>query len=552
MKEKIKIGVLLKDHTIKIWQYRILEKLHNSEFSELVLVIESDGNTAKSNSGNYSAMYRFHERLDRWLYKDRFDYDTEIDFSKMAGGIPVSGDSLREDSSGEKKLDAPGSRLADYNIDIILNLGFVLLNDDLLKIAKYGVLSFNVGDKRSIISTPDVYWELVEKIPEIGCTVTLMQNGLTNIIYKSSVSTFSNSIHINRNRIYSLAALIIPRIINGLFNEGESYLDRLINKYEYDLKIYNSKLYESPSSIKAFINLILIFTNSLIRKIVYLKNEKWFLICKINTTEQPFPATLSKFDILSAPSGRYWADPFAVNRDGNFYIFIEEYLYKTAKAHLSVLQLDKDGSLLNSEVIIKKPYHLSYPMVFSFEGKYFMVPETKSERNIQLYKCTRFPDKWEFSMNLMENVAAVDSTLFFHNHKWWLFTSIDEMEHPDLTHNELFLYYTDDLFSGHWKSHPGNPIVTEISTSRCAGRIFNHKGKIFRPSQDCSGGYGRAFNLNQITNLTESEYEEKLVTKVEPDWDKQLVGMHTFNLDNNIIVLDACTRRKRFNFHPHR
>ncbi len=138
---------------------------------------------------------------------------------------------------------------------------------------------------------------------------------------------------------------------------------------------------------------------------------------------------------------------------------------------------------------------------------------------------------------------------YFHDNKWWLFTSIDEMEHPELTYNELFLFYSDDLFSGHWKNHPANPIVTEISTSRCAGRIFNHDGKIFRPSQDCSGGYGRALNLMQITKLSESEYEENLVTKVEPDWDKRLVGMHTFTLDKNIMVLDACTRRRRFNFH---
>lgn len=178
-----------------------------------------------------------------------------------------------------------------------------------------------------------------------------------------------------------------------------------------------------------------------------------------------------------------------------------------------------------------------------------MAPETKSERSIQLYECTRFPDKWEFSMNLMENISAVDSTLYFHDDKWWLFTSIDEMEHPGLTYNELFLFYSDDLFSRQWKSHPANPIVTDIGTSRCAGRIFNHNGKIFRPSQDCSGGYGRALNLMQITKLSESEYEENLVIKVEPDWDKRLVGMHTFNLDRNIMVLDACSRRKRFNFH---
>lgn len=549
MKEKIKIGVLLEGRNLKLWEYRILEKLCNSEFSELVLLIEMNGNSEKSNSGNDSAMYRFHEKLDRWLYKGRFDYDKEIDLSNLVEGIPVIPNNLSEENSGENEARAPHSKIYDYDIDVILNFGFDLLNEDLLKVPRYGVWSYNVGDKRSIMGNPDVYWELVGKILEIGCTVSMTQNEDTNenIIYRSSVSTFSNSININRNRIYSLAELIIPRIIKGLFTEGVSYLDRLKNKNEYDLMIYSSKLYKSPSSVQAFMNLILIFTNSLYKKIVYLKNENWFLLFKINA-KHSFPATLSTFDKLSAPRGKYWADPFAVSKDDQFYIFAEEYVFKTEKAHLSVLQLDTSGRLLNSKVIIKKPYHLSYPFVFISNEKYFMVPETKSERNIQLYVCTNFPDKWEFSMNLMENVAAVDSTLYFHENKWWLFTSIDEMEHPELTYNELFLFYSDDLFSGNWQSHPGNPIVTEISTSRCAGKIFNHNGKIFRPSQDCSGGYGRAFNLIQITKLTETEYEEKLITKVEPDFDSQLVGMHTFNLDKGIIVLDACSRRKRFNF----
>jgi hypothetical protein len=552
MRERIKIGLLFKDRTVKLWEYRILEKLCNSEFSELVLLIEMNGNSGKPSLEDYSTIYRFHEKLDIWLYKGRFDYEKGIDFSDLVEGISVIQYNLSEENSRDNEARAPHLKISDYDIDIILNFGFDLLNDDLLKIPRYGVWSYNVGDKRSIMGNPDVYWELVEKMPEIGCTVNMIYNENANetIIYRSSVSTFSNSININRNRIYSLAALVVPRIIKGLFTDGDSYLERLKNKYECDLKIYNSKLYKSPSSIKAFMNLILIFTNSLYKKIVYLKNENWFLLYKINA-KHSFPATLSKFDKLRAPKGRYWADPFAVSKDDQYYIFAEEYLFKTEKAHLSVLQLDRDGRLLNSEVIIKKPYHLSYPFVFSSNGKYFMIPETKSERNIQLYVCSRFPDKWEFSMNLMENVAAVDSTLYFHDNKWWLFTSIDEMEHPDLTYNELCLFYSDDLFSGHWKSHPANPIVTEISTSRCAGKIFNHKGKIFRPSQDCSGGYGRAFNLIQITKLSESEYEEKLITKVEPDWDKQLVGMHTFNLDNNIIVMDACSRRKRFNFHLH-
>jgi hypothetical protein len=175
-----------------------------------------------------------------------------------------------------------------------------------------------------------------------------------------------------------------------------------------------------------------------------------------------------------------------------------------------------------------------------------MIPETKSEKVVQIYRCTNFPDNWEYVTNLMENVAAADTTVFYYRNKWWLFTSIDILNNTDIGFGELFLFYADDLFSGRWQSHPQNPIVTDISQSRPAGRIFELNGTLIRPSQDCSGGYGKAVNLNQIVKLTEMEYEEKRTRRLAPDWDPNLVGMHTFNSDHGFYVLDVCTPRKRF------
>jgi hypothetical protein len=190
---------------------------------------------------------------------------------------------------------------------------------------------------------------------------------------------------------------------------------------------------------------------------------------------------------------------------------------------------------------------MSYPFIFELNDSYYMIPESKGDRNIQLYRCKNFPDKWEFVMNIMENIYATDTTLFFYNHKWWLFTAVDELKSPSIPFSELFLYFTDDLFSGHWQSHPMNPIVTDIKTSRPAGKIFILNNKIYRPSQDCSGSYGKAFNLNQITELSESDYEEILVSKVEPGWNKEIIGTHTFNFNKQIIVIDASPLKKRLN-----
>jgi len=46
---------------------------------------------------------------------------------------------------------------------------------------------------------------------------------------------------------------------------------------------------------------------------------------------------------MEPPKGRFWADPFPIERDGKYFIFFEEFLYETMKAHISVIEMDSDG-----------------------------------------------------------------------------------------------------------------------------------------------------------------------------------------------------------------
>jgi hypothetical protein len=219
-------------------------------------------------------------------------------------------------------------------------------------------------------------------------------------------------------------------------------------------------------------------------------------------------------------------------------------VYRTKKAHISVLTLDEKGKLLKSETIIDKPYHMSYPHVFMYEDSYYMIPETGSNKTIELYRCIRFPNEWVFERNIMENIHAKDSTIFFFNNKWWLFVSIIEKTNASMSFNELFLFYADNLFSPEWNYHPMNPIVSDQKISRSAGAIFMHENNIYRPSQDCSGIYGRALNVNCITKLSETQYEEVMISKTEPLWDSKIKGIHTYNFNDKIILMDAFRFRR--------
>jgi hypothetical protein len=212
--------------------------------------------------------------------------------------------------------------------------------------------------------------------------------------------------------------------------------------------------------------------------------------------------------------------------------------------YLSVVEIDKKGMKSEPVVILKQPYHLSYPFIFEHDGQYFLIPESEENSTIQLYAAKNFPYEWEFKMNLMENIKAVDTTLFFKDDKFWLFANIREMEGASAS-EELFLFSSDTLFTKEWKNHPCNPVISDVKSSRSAGRLFYKNGKLYRPSQDCSVRYGYGTVINEVIELNERNYSEVKVSGITPDWDDDIVATHTLSYDEGLSVVDATLKRKK-------
>jgi len=148
-------------------------------------------------------------------------------------------------------------------------------------------------------------------------------------------------------------------------------------------------------------------------------------------------------------------------------------------------------------------------------------------------------------MTLMAGVNAVDPTLLFYAGKWWLFTGIREIAgaYSDV---ELFLFFSDSLFTTEWKSHPLNPVVSDVTNARPAGRIYLNNGKLYRPSQNCTKIYGSNFNINEIVSLSETEYSERTIISVQPDKDLNVQGTHTFAHVGHLTVVDGFYRKLKF------
>lgn len=248
---------------------------------------------------------------------------------------------------------------------------------------------------------------------------------------------------------------------------------------------------------------------------------------------------LIKFNQLPLTPGSFFADPFVIRQNDLYYVFFEEFIYSKDKGHISLLVINQKNQVSSPKLILDKPYHMSYPFVFSHSGNFYMVPETSSDKTVQLYKAKAFPDEWEFVMNLMENRQLIDVTLLFENGKWWLF-ALEQDDNPAISANDqLFLFYSDDLFSSNWIPHPQNPVATHINNCRPAGRLFKYNSKLYRPAQNnASRRYGAGLKINEVILLNEKEYVEKEASAIE-NTVHGLQACHHIDFAENMIIIDG-------------
>lgn len=269
--------------------------------------------------------------------------------------------------------------------------------------------------------------------------------------------------------------------------------------------------------------------------------DQWVILIGQNTDFKS--ASWKQFKPLVPAPDRYWADPFVIARGGTYYVFIEEKLYQTRRGRIACLTLDSDGNLLSNQSVLERPYHLSYPFIFEYDGEMYMMPETAENRTLELYRCTQFPDQWEFVRNMMSDIYIVDATLLEHAGKWWMFGNIKMEGGSSL--DKLYLFSAPHPFVEVWDPHPRNPIIADIHSARPAGRIFELDGELIRPSQDSSRRYGYALNFNRIKTLNQMDYEETRLSSFYPPRGEGILAIHTWNSSGGMVVGDAVIRRRK-------
>lgn len=268
--------------------------------------------------------------------------------------------------------------------------------------------------------------------------------------------------------------------------------------------------------------------------------SQWFIAYR---RQKPFsvPFDASGFQIIRPPSGHFFADPFIFENDGKNYIFFEDYIAIKDKGVISFVELDGQGRCSSPQVVLERPYHLSYPFLFRVEGRIYLIPETAENRTVELYAADNFPYGWRFVKTLLAGRRTVDATVYPHAGKLWLFATVLADDDRYGT-GELYLYQADDILAD-WRPHPANPVSTDLADSRPAGGIFAANGSLIRPSQHFGERYGAAVVFNEIVALTEQAYRERKLTEVGSEWRENNEAFHTYNRNGWFEVVDGAMVR---------
>jgi hypothetical protein len=253
--------------------------------------------------------------------------------------------------------------------------------------------------------------------------------------------------------------------------------------------------------------------------------------------------TLERLRYLVPPRDRFWADPFGLEHLGRYFILFEELSYRTGKGRIMAVEVFEDRDPGDPQVILERPYHLSYPFVFAWEGYLFLLPETEANRTVELYRCEEFPRRWCLHKVLLEHVRAFDPTLWEEEDRWWMFVNIAEPEAQ--SSDELHLYWSPTPL-GPWIPHPRNPVISDACRARPAGPLFSHEGNLYRPSQDCCRGYGASVLINRVNILREDDYQETMVKRIPGGWRPDILRVHSFGGTRRLRIIDCLVSRKRW------
>lgn len=541
----LRIAILLDPDHLVGWQFRMLEKIQTDGTGQVVLAIQrgTDNDDPPPEKKTSLALRLFYRYLmwDRKKFSEYPMLEERRELVELNDSITSITMSPETNHWVDRLSEADAHSLREHDIDVVIRLGWRILRGEILTIPRYGVWSFHQADNRINRGGPPAVWEHFNRQLLTGLTLQILNEELDNglVIARSTTATDRSSAHKTRNKLKFRSMDMLPRKLAEMHCMGFEKFTQQARDESTELNFYSHPLLTEKQITPAqSLRYIWINFTNYIKLALFMKfmEETWALYFKLG---EDVSTSIWQFTKIAPPKDRYYADPHIIKRNGIFYVFAEEFNFHTHRGSIVVIPIHEDGTVEAAQPVLEADYHLSYPFIFEDDDELYMIPESCANRTIDLYRCVSFPDKWEHVKTMMDNLVAVDTTLHYVDGRWWMFTNRCDNGSVVLTHDELFVYHAKHFLDDHWIPHRQEVVVSDVRTARPAGALFNYHGKLYRPAQDCSVDYGYALQMHEVVTLTEDEYKETPVSRITPNWDPDVAGVHSFGYVPGLTVIDA-------------
>lgn len=422
--------------------------------------------------------------------------------------------------------------LSGMGLDLLICCGGASCDEHLWRAARLGAIGIDYRRDRIAGNAPIGFWETYHRTRKTGFAIVRLGGAgeAAQILVEGAFRT-KYSFVLNQVHLFCKAHAQLRKLL------GDVAATRTLPAAREPVP-YSGRCLAPPDNLRALLYAFKL-TGRLgmraLRRMLGIRH-KWTLSVTRSGWRN---AALWRGVPVAAPAGHFWADPFLRTHAGRLYCFVEDYVYATDRAHISVLDMtDADVKCLG--VALREDFHLSFPFLFEYGGGLYMCPETSGSNQIRIYRCDEFPLRWSLDAVAIDGISAADSMFFEHRGRWWLLTSIDRSGLNDHC-SELCLFHAPDPLGGAWTAHPMNPLCIDTDMGRNAGLIVD-KGRIYRAAQRQGfDEYGEGLSLYEITELDEDRYAERKVTDIRHDYLQRSIGSHHISSAGDVTVVDVKT-----------
>lgn len=459
------------------------------------------------------------------------------DLSKELGDTPeVRSEVIPVGKYGEKLSDEDLATIAEHDLDVILRFAFGILKGGILSSARHGVWSYHHGDEREYRGQPPGFWEIVEGKAVVGTILQRITERLDGgvVLHRGAFRAIPHSYRRTRDEVFSgssdFASVAIRQLVAGDTDAVDA------NPSRTDAPVRRSP--DNWTMIRFFMRQLMTFSKAQWRGLT--RASKWSVGYANAPVTDVLESGLPSFEWAPEQGkSRYLADPFPDPTGRSSVVLVEDYDHETHRGVISAL--DMEGDRL-ARTVIDAGDHASYPFLIEHDGDVYCIPETYRANEVRFYRSIDFPNDWELAGTALSGLPVLDPTVFRYEDRWWLFFTLE----GKYSNSKLYAYHSNELLEG-WEPHLLNPIKTDITSSRPAGRPFWKDGRLYRPAQDSSLSYGGAISINRIDVLTPTQFSETVFKAIEPmATGPYRDGIHTISGDANSTVVDG--RRDTFVF----